>query len=238
MTARSILTTVACFLFCTFMQFGGTLAPPPWTIGAGAISAAVFLMLLRFFDVELPFAWLRILLCACVSAAGVAGGFASGNSNLLIWWSPVAAAGVAIFWWAVTRGLGKRCQLCNRWLRRSVVSFGCPRCGLVVCEQCWEFDHLRCRLCEQNRVPAFPPDGRWWDRHLGARVNHGRCQICQTTSDQADLRSCGRCGRPQCRECWDYANGQCSRCNWIMDDLPEPLRPYMLKTPAASHLEN
>jgi len=90
MTARSILTTVACFLFCTFMQFGGTLAPPPWTIGAGAISAAVFLMLLRFFDVELPFAWLRILLCACVSAAGVAGGFASGNSNLLIWWSPVA----------------------------------------------------------------------------------------------------------------------------------------------------
>jgi len=53
----------------------------PWTIGAGAISAAVFLMLLRFFDVELPFAWLRILLCACVSAAGVAGGFAAATAT-------------------------------------------------------------------------------------------------------------------------------------------------------------
>jgi hypothetical protein len=62
-------------------------------------------------------------------------------------------------------------------------------------------------------------------------VNHGRCQICLTTSDQVDLRACGRCGRSQCRECWDYANGQCSRCNWIMDELPETLRPYMLKAP-------
>ena len=238
MTARSILTTVACFLFCAFIQFGGTLAAPPWTIGTGAITAAIFLLLLRFFAVDLPFGWLRVLLSAAVSVAGVAAGFASGNNALMIWWSPAAATAVAVLWWAINSGLGKRCHLCNRWLRRSVVSFPCPRCEFVVCEQCWEFDHLRCRLCEQNRVPVFPPDGRWWDNHLGARVNRGRCQICQTTSDQADLRACGRCGRPQCRECWDYANGQCSRCNWTMDDLPEALRPYMLKTPATSHIEN
>jgi hypothetical protein len=234
MTARGILTTVACFLFCTFIQFAGTLAPFPWTIATGGIVAVIFLLLLRFFDVEVPFGWLRILLCAGVSAAGVAAGFASGNNELMIWWAPAAATAVSAFWWITSRGLGKRCHLCNRWLRKSVVSFECPRCEFVVCEKCWEFDHLRCRLCEQNRVPVFPPDGRWWDHHLGARVGRGRCQICQTTSEQADLRGCGQCGRTQCRECWDYANGQCSRCNWIMHDLPETLRPYMLKPPTTS----
>jgi hypothetical protein len=238
MTARGILTAIACFLFCTFLQFAGTLAALPWTLLAGLIAAAAFLMLLRFFDVDLPFGWLRVLLSIGVSAAGVAAGFTGGNDDPRIWWSPALAAAVAVIWWTVSSGPGKRCHLCNKWLRRSVVSFECPRCELVVCEQCWEFDHLRCRLCEQNRVPVFPPDGRWWDHRLGARVSYGRCQICQTTSDQADLRSCGRCGRPQCRECWDYANGQCGRCNWIMDDLPETLHPYMLKTPATLPTEN
>lgn len=238
MTARAILTTIACFVFCAFLQFGGTLAPLPWTFTAGAISAAAFLLLLRFFEVDLPLGWLRVVAPFGASAVGVVAGFFSGNNELNIWWAPAAAAGVAALWWFMSSGLGKRCHLCNRWLRRSVVSFECPRCEFVVCEQCWEFDHLRCRLCEQNHVPAFSPDGRWWDQHLGARVGYGRCQICLTTSDQADLRSCGRCGRPQCRACWDSANGQCSRCHWIMDDLPMALRPYMLKTPNAEPAEN
>jgi hypothetical protein len=59
-------------------------------------------------------------------------------------------------------------------------------------------------------------------------VNQGRCQICMATPDKADLRCCGHCGRPQCRDCWDQANGQCSRCHWTIPDLPENLRPYML----------
>lgn len=231
MTARALLTTIACFLFCAFIQFGGALAPFPWVVIAGAISAALFSMLLRFFDVDLPRNWLRVVFSAGASAAGVGSGFASGNRALEAWWAPAAAALVALIWWSVSSGMGQRCHLCNRWLRRRVVSFECPRCGFVVCEQCWEFDHLRCRLCEQNHVPAFSPDARWWDQHMGARVNHGRCQICLTTSDKVDLRGCGRCGRTQCRECWDTLNGQCSRCNWVIDDLPEALRPYMLKAP-------
>ena len=209
----------------------------PWTLLAGGISTAVSLMLLRFFEVDRLRGWWRVVFSVGASVAGVAAGFVSGSNDLMIWLAPVAAAAVGILWWTVSSGLGQRCHLCNRWLRRSVVSFECPRCGFVVCEQCWKFDHLRCRLCEQNHVPAFPLDGRWWDQHLGGRVAHGRCQICLTASDQADLRSCGRCGRAQCRECWDNANGECGRCNWVIDDLPETLRPYMLKTSVMSSTE-
>jgi len=227
MTARAMLTTTACFLFCTFIQFAGALSAAPWTLLAGGISAAGFWLLLRFFEVDLPHTWARMLLLAGSRALGVAGGSAGGNHDLFIWWAPACAAAVAGFGSLISLRMRNRCHLCNRWLRRSVVSFECPRCGFLVCEECWEFDHLRCRLCEQNHVPAFSPDARWWDQHLGARVNFGRCQICLTTSDRTDLRSCGRCGRPQCRDCWDNANGQCSRCNWVVDDLPETLRPYM-----------
>lgn len=238
MTPRSILTTVGSFLFCAFLQFAGSLAPLQWTIVAGGLSSFIFLALLHFFEVELPLNTLRLVLPATLSVAGVAAGWAGGNANPMIWWAPASAAAVAALWWIVSNGLGNLCHLCNRWLRRSVVAFECPRCGFQVCEQCWEFEHLRCRLCQQNLVPIFPSDGRWWDRCLGARVNYGRCQICLTTSDQADLRSCGRCGRTQCRPCWDYANGQCSRCSWIVDDLPARLRPYMLKTNTTLTIEN
>src|SRR5215471_17497405 len=71
MTARSLLTTVACFLFCAFLQFGGTLAPLPWVILAGGFSSAIFLLLMRFFDVELPRSWLRVLFASGASLAGV-----------------------------------------------------------------------------------------------------------------------------------------------------------------------
>jgi len=238
MTARSLLTTIACFLFCAFLQFGGTLAPFPWVWFAGGISAAVFFLLMGFFEVELPQSWQRVIVASAASLAGVAAGFLSGNREPMVWWAVAAAGTVALVWWLVGSGLGQRCHLCNRWLRRSVVSFECPRCGFVVCEQCWDFDHVRCRLCKQNHVPAFSPDARWWDQHLGARAAYGRCQICLTTGDLVDLRSCGRCGRQQCRECWDNANGECSRCHWLVDDLPATLRPYMLKAPVTSSPEN
>src|SRR5262249_47144787 len=183
MSARSLLTTIACFLFCAFLQFGGTLVTFPWVLVAGGICAAVFLSLLRFFEVELPRSWLPVPLASGASLAGVAAGFASGDHEPMLWWAVAIAGAVALLSWLVGSGLGQRCHLCNRWLRRSVVSFECPRCGFVVCERCWEFDHLRCRLCKQNHVPAFSPDARWWDQHLGVRAAHGRCQICLTTGD-------------------------------------------------------
>ena len=71
MSARSLLTTIACFLFCAFLQFGGTLVTFPWVLVAGGICAAVFLSLLRFFEVELPRSWLPVPLASGASLAGV-----------------------------------------------------------------------------------------------------------------------------------------------------------------------
>jgi hypothetical protein len=53
-----------------------------------------------------------------------------------------------------------------------------------------------------------------------------------TVAEETDLRVCGKCGRPQCRDCWDFSNGQCGRCHWIVEDLPEALRPYVVAAPA------
>jgi len=124
------------------------------------------------------------------------------------------------------RSGGRRCSLCNR--RLGEVALDCPRCRMVVCDQgCWVFEHCRCRLCEDNRVPVLPPDGRWWDQRFGLRMRQGRCLLCLAEAADADLRACGHCGRAQCRPCWDAGNGQCSRCKWIVEGLPEALRVYM-----------
>jgi hypothetical protein len=119
----------------------------------------------------------------------------------------------------------RRCKLCNRRLGSYAVTFNCPRCGLAVCdEHCWKFEQRRCRMCEENHVPALPAQNQWWDRQLGPRILNGRCQICMASPEQADLRICGHCRRPQCRDCWDQSNGECSRCSWIMPGLPQPLK--------------
>src|SRR6516225_9548654 len=112
MTARSLLTTIACFLFCAFLQFGGTLAPLPWVMIAGGVSSAVFLLLMRFFEVELPRSWLLVLFALAASLAGVAAGSVSGNHEPMLWWAVAIAGAVALVWWVVSSGLGKRCHLC------------------------------------------------------------------------------------------------------------------------------
>jgi hypothetical protein len=130
----------------------------------------------------------------------------------------------------------RRCSLCHRRLGPRAITFDCPRCGLEVCdESCWNFEHRRCRMCEENRVPILPAQSQWWDRHLGPRVQNGRCQLCMASSEQADLRTCGHCRRPQCRDCWDQANGECTRCGWTMPDLPKSLEAVAVHLPA--HLE-
>lgn len=119
----------------------------------------------------------------------------------------------------------KRCGLCNRRLRPHALTFTCPRCALIVCdESCWNFEYRRCQLCVEHRVPILSPQKQWWDRTLGPAAVYGRCQVCMASFDQADLRHCGRCRRPQCRDCWDNLNGECSRCGWIIPDLPEFLK--------------
>jgi len=121
----------------------------------------------------------------------------------------------------------RRCELCNDRLA-GAISFTCPRCGLPVCEaRCWDFERVRCRLCVQNRVPALPIEAEWWERNIGPQARRGRCQLCQSSAEEADLRSCPKCGRPQCRECWDDANGSCSRCGWSCPALPDGLKQFV-----------
>lgn len=128
---------------------------------------------------------------------------------------------------ALSRVNSRRCSLCSRRIG-SALAFQCPRCGLLVCEsRCWASEFLRCRLCVQNEVPIFPPEGRWWDKQFGAAVTHGACQYCHAVAGERDLRACRRCGRPQCRDCWDHLNGQCTRCQWTIPDMPKALRGFL-----------
>ena len=117
-----------------------------------------------------------------------------------------------------------RCNLCNRRLGGGDLTFRCPRCTQPVCEQtCWNFEHRRCQLCLEQRVSILPLESSWWTRSAGPRMVQGRCQTCQAAADQADLRACPKCRRPQCRECWDFANGECARCGAALPNLPPSL---------------
>lgn len=186
--------------------------------------------LASYFGVSFARVWLGAAVPAFATLAGVAVAFfgQAHSFRASMWLAPVLGAAASGIWLAVRKSRDFRCSLCDSRIG-SNVAFTCPRCDLLVCERkCWNFDHCRCVLCEQNRVPVLPIDGRWWDKRLGPRAAFGRCQSCQASAAEADLRACGRCGRAHCRECWDYLNGQCSRCAWAIDDLPESLKAFLL----------
>ena len=117
-----------------------------------------------------------------------------------------------------------RCALCNRRLSTQALTFQCPRCLLTVCDEtCWSFEHRRCSLCLEQRVPVLPTGDKWWTRVAGPQSAHGRCQICLDSAENVDLRTCPNCRRPQCRACWDFNNGECQRCGAALPDLPASL---------------
>jgi hypothetical protein len=224
MKLRTVTSVIACGFLMALVQFAASLfgAPLAWVIAAG-IGLACF-DIFRFFEAE-PGYWVPWAMAPLATLLGVLPRWVfRGTSPLAL--APLVAFAGAGLRAAIRRAASRRCGLCNRRLDRTV-HFTCPRCGLVVCDQeCWDFDHCRCRLCEQNKVPIFTVDGRWWDKQLGPRVTYGRCQLCLAESQPADLRACPKCGRPQCRACWDSANGQCTRCRWLLADLPPQLRVY------------
>lgn len=225
-TAASI---IACSFLALLVQLVGLLIAPAAGIVAGGFTAIVFTLLFRFFEIELPQPWVPMVLPTVASLIGVLLVVAAKQElgAPYIWFAPLLSFLCALVIWFLRQSSSKRCALCNRRLRNGVV-FDCPRCGLSVCDySCWVFDSRRCRLCEQNGVPIFSADVKWWNRQLGPRTSHGRCQLCQTPAQESDLRPCRNCGRPQCRDCWDAANGECSRCHWTIEDLPESLRPYV-----------
>jgi hypothetical protein len=188
----------------------------------GILCGVLVLTGMRVFALEIENIYLPSLVAAASALPGVA--FAMTGSDIagsrIVWVAPLLAAlptGMA----ALVTGLrGKKCQLCRTPLR-GLLSFSCPRCHLVACENCWQFERDRCRLCEANQIPAFPVDISWWQQRFGAQAHGGRCALCLRSADGRVAQwACAGCGYSQCRPCWDDNNGQCSRCGWTIPDLP------------------
>ncbi|WP_188552746.1 hypothetical protein [Edaphobacter dinghuensis] len=212
-------------VFWLSIQFLGALAGPLATLLLAILIGVLGTFTANFFSLlERPL-WLLPVVLGCCSLVGL--GISSINHQPVAYeWlaAPLCllASGGVVLLQTMSR---KRCGLCNRRLNPNALTFTCPRCALVVCdEKCWDFEHRRCQLCVEHHVPILSAQKQWWDRTLGPATVHGRCQVCMASFDQADLRLCGRCRRPQCRDCWDNLNGECSRCGWVIADLPESLK--------------
>jgi len=228
MSPRTLIPLISFVFLGSLLQFGALSASRylGWVAG---ISLAILLPLsVRAFRLPAMPTWAAIFLPVAASLAGV-GLFLAGAPQTADWtlldasaFAAMTAAGMIV----LGRVDSQRCGLCRRRIGRGV-ALTCPRCAMVVCEDCWRFDSLSCRLCEEQGVPVLSSDGRWWDLQLGPRLDFGRCQLCLTEAAETDLRACRNCSRAQCRNCWDHANGQCSRCKWIIADLPPALGPLM-----------
>lgn len=229
MSARSITVLVATAFLLWLLVFFACMAGPAVAVAAAAAAGLLSVFLLRAFEAELPNPWLAVAPPLAAAVLGVAvWSLARPQLDRLYWLAPVLALAVtaAIVWWQNRDA--RRCGLCNCRLAGKI-SFVCPRCQLEVCEtRCWDFEKIRCRLCVQNAVPLFPPTRQWWDRNVGPGVTAGRCQLCQAGPEEAELRACPRCGRPQCIECWDDSNGLCARCGWRVQALPESLKTFLV----------
>jgi hypothetical protein len=165
-------------------------------------------------------------LAACAgSLLGLVLGVAGAGMRVtgLAWLAPLAAVLPA-----AVPALAKivRVALCGMPLR-GVLSFGCPRCHLEVCDNCWQFERGRCRLCEANQAALFPLELAWWHARFKQQAREGRCALCLRTADWDVAHwACRGCGHSQCRLCWDDNNGQCSRCGWIVPDLPPDVSEF------------
>jgi hypothetical protein len=231
MNARTITTLIASAFLLTLLELVAALANTWVALVCALLLAPLAFGIFRFFEVEIANPWIEFLAPCATSLMGSVIVYLGVRSDPPLLLAPLATAAAGGLIMGIRKMGSQRCSLCNRRIAGGV-AFTCPRCGLLVCEQhCWSFEHCRCRLCEENRVPVFTPDGRWWDKQFGPRTTYGKCQLCLASAADADLRPCGKCGRPQCRECWDFCNGQCSRCHWMIEDVPEALRPFLMEPP-------
>ncbi len=213
------------------LQFGACLGGAGVCLVAALLLSAGATWLWRHFELAAGDAWVPPLVCAGVALLSTALVELTFRSSFAEWFAPLFAAagsGAAV---AVLRRTEARCGLCNRHLATQDVVFTCPRCTMNVCDEtCWSFEHRRCQLCLEQRVPLLPMDEGWWMKACGPRAKVDRCQMCRASADQADLRTCSHCRRPQCRDCWDHNNGECSRCGTALPDLPASLTSTVAQT--------
>lgn len=222
LTAVGILAATA-QLFVTRWELAGDLA-------GGFLSGVLVLAGMRVLVLEIEDAYLPSIVAAIASLSGLA--FAMVGSNVatphIAWVAPLLAAVPTGITALISGTRGRRCHLCRVPLRR-LLSFSCPRCHLVACENCWQFERDRCSLCEANQIPLFPIDISWWRQRLGSQVHGGRCTLCLRVADGRVAQwACAGCGHGQCRSCWDDNNGQCSRCGWMIPDPPSEVNTSAL----------
>ncbi len=206
------------------LQFACGIAGAPMALG-GALLLGVGITLL-WLQLDLPSSrlWLPPLLLSSIVLLVSLILELAFRSNFAEWFCVFVTAAGSGTTMALVLSRRTRCNLCNRRLGGGDLTFRCPRCTQTVCEQtCWNFEHRRCQLCLEQRVSILPLESSWWTRVAGPRMALGRCQVCQTAADQADLRACPKCRRPECRDCWDFGNGECSRCGAALPDLPPSL---------------
>ena len=153
------------------------------------------------------------------AAAGVA------EANGWVWAAiPLATAVASAIFSLAFSGGATSCQLC-RQPAPARAGFVCPRCQDRVCARpsCWNAKYVRCVRCHEREIVILPVAEAWWRPKLGPRVKHGECSHCYKEAHEADLRECGQCRWPMCQRCWDYHNGICQRCKWVIPDLPPAL---------------
>jgi hypothetical protein len=195
----------------------------------GFLSGVLTLSGTRVLALETENLFLLPFVAAAASLLGLCFGIAgSGRTYPVATWAAPLFAALSPGVLALSIRLrGSSCQICHARLRR-LLFFSCPRCHLVACENCWQFERGRCRLCDANQIPLFPLEFSWWQEHFGSQVLGERCALCLRAADGRIAHwACGSCGHSQCRSCWDDNNGQCSRCAWTIPDLPAEVSEYI-----------
>lgn len=227
MRLRLISALVTCSCILIVLQLIAFLLNPAIGVAMGVVLPLLSFGFLRFFELDLP-SWSGVVIPVACSVTGtLLSLLGRPATDWLPWLAPTLALLCSLAILGILRLRSRRCALCDQRLGDGV-EFTCPRCGFQVCDACWIFERIRCRLCEQNGVSILTADARWWDQQLGPTLKLGRCQLCLTQAEEVELRPCRNCGRPQCRSCWDSANGQCNRCGWVVEDIPESLRALMI----------
>jgi len=226
---RSIVLLAALGILAAAVQLIATRWGLAGDLAGGFLCGMIIFAGIRLLALEVENIYLPSLVAIAASLLGLAFGIAGTGIVYphAAWASPLLAAllpGVVALS-IVMRGA--RCQICRAPLRR-ILSFSCPRCHLITCENCWQFERGRCRLCDANQIPLFPLDFSWWQERFGSQVQSGRCAFCLRAPDGRIAHwACAGCGHNQCRSCWDDNNGQCSRCGWTVPDLPAEVSAYV-----------
>lgn len=206
------------------LLFGACLLGPVAALFAGVLLGAGGSALWLYLDLPSRRVWLPPLVLTIVALVTVVLIEFTLRRDFGTWFCVPLAALSSSACLAILLRSRARCALCGRRLGTQAVVFECPRCSQQVCDEtCWNFEHRRCHQCLEQRVPILPVGDNWWMSRTGPRSRNGRCQICLGSAEQVDLRACPNCRRMQCRDCWDFSNGECERCRTPLPELPASL---------------